>query len=129
MLKSFGKFPAARRCVPVAAACLFLLFQVVSQPHRVHHVFETPRHGHSDMVLADAGNGHDHPANIPDQRPCVIQSAAKKSQTDQVKPVQILSVQMIFGTIGRPSARWLQSFSFSLFFQRAPPAQRSLLNS
>jgi hypothetical protein len=123
MLKSLPKFSATCRCASIVLSSLFLLFQVATQPHRVHHFFEAPSHAHSHTIVADTDSNYDHNRNIPTQGPCVIQSAAKNSHIGQVQLVQIVSMELKFGTIGSALTQRIQDYSFSPFLRRAPPSE------
>jgi hypothetical protein len=121
MRESVRKFSATCRCVSIALSFLFPIFLVATQPHRVHHFFETLNHAHADTIIAEEDCEHHHDQTVPAQTRCVIQSAAQNSHLGQVQLTQIPLLEST-GTAGNADlTQWIQNFSFSAFLRRAPP--------
>ncbi len=115
------KFSATCRCVSIALSFLFLSFLIATQPHRVHHFFESLNPIHSNAIVAEDDCEHHHSQNVPAQTTCVIQSAAENSHLGQAHLVQFPFVESIFETRNSDSIQRIPYFSFSPFLQRAPP--------
>lgn len=122
MLTSVRKFSATCRCTAVVSSALFVVFLVVTQPHRVHHFFEFLNHTHSDSIVAGDDCEHGHDEHAPAQTHCVIQSAAHNSHLGQVQLVQIPFVESAFETRNAEPTQRIQHVSFHAFLRRAPPA-------
>jgi hypothetical protein len=121
MFSSVRKFSATCRCTAVASSALFVVFLLVTQPHRVHHFFEFLNHTHSDSIVAGDDCEHDHDEDVPAQTRCVIQSAAQNSHLSQVQLVQIPFVESAFEIRNAELTQRIQYFAFYPFLRRAPP--------
>jgi hypothetical protein len=121
MRDSVRTFSATCRCVSITLSFLFLIFLVATQPHRVHHFFESLNPTHSNAIVAEDDCQHHHSQSLPAQTTCVIQSAAQNSHLGQVHLVQIPFVESTFETTNSDSIQRIPYFSFSPFLQRAPP--------
>ena len=129
MFNSLRKVSATCRCTAIAISFLFLIFLVGTQPHRVHHFFDSLNHTHSHTIVAADDCEHDHKQNIPAQTGCVIQSTAQNSHLGQVQLVQIPFVESASETKNAELTQRIQYFSFSPFLRRAPPIDALFLNS
>jgi hypothetical protein len=126
-IKKISAYTPALRLGAVAA---FLLFLIISAPHRVHHFFEQfPASEESDAahVVADEhADDHPHdrehkPARGSQQTDCVVLATAQHSHAAAVQPFEVQFVQR-FVTYALDS-RLTSALKFdpSPCSQRAPP--------
>ncbi len=122
MRDSVRKFSATCRCLSIALSFLFLIFLVTTQPHRVHHFFESLNGAHSVTIVAEDDCEHEHSQKLPAQTTCAIQSAAQNSHLGQAQLAQIPFVESTFETSNAELTQRIPYFSSSPFLQRAPPS-------
>jgi hypothetical protein len=109
--------PACTRCLALALSSLFLLFLSVSQPHRVHHFFESQGHSHNDTD----SHRHDQRQDKSNHTDCVLQSVAQNCHLGQAELFALPFVESrleLFEPQISPSIDLFPAFSV---LQRAPP--------
>jgi hypothetical protein len=121
MFNSLRKRSATRRCASIVISFLFLIFLVGTQPHRVHHLFETLSYVYPPIVFAADDLDHDHTPYVPAQSGCVIQTTAQNSHMGQPELSQIPFIESAFGPITPALTQPIHYFSFAPFLRRAPP--------
>jgi hypothetical protein len=107
------------RCLALALSSLFLLFLSFSQPHRVHHFFES--HVYSHDHTQGHSHGHDQRQNKPERTDCVVQSVAQNCHLGQAELFALNFVEShleLFEPQINPSIDLFPCFAF---LQRAPP--------
>jgi hypothetical protein len=121
MSKSFRTAAGIRSYTHLTLASLFLLFLVLSQPHRVHHFFEAQ--GHAPEAIEFDSENHDHgeEENKPAQAECVFQSVAQNCHLGQAALVQLSSAELMIRTFHAQPAPWINPFAHFAFLRRAPP--------
>jgi hypothetical protein len=124
MKKLRKKTSAVSRCSALAISSFFLLFLSLSQPHRVHHFFESHDHPHDET--RGESESHDHggqsPAK-PARTDCLVLSVTQNCQVGQVDLVQLAFVESHLELFHPEAIPWVDSFASFFFLQRAPPDQ------
>jgi hypothetical protein len=104
----------------VLSVAAFGFFLVASAPHRVHHFFENQRHSHDQARANNAEHDHDHDRpSLP--TPCVILAVSQNCQLGQAETVELSFLFSVIEATDSPSIPWRDPFTFTVFFQRAPP--------
>jgi hypothetical protein len=121
MIRPRARISAFRRCVVLTSGSLFLLFLSLSQPHRVHHLFEGLGHVH-DTTQVDTDN-HNHGENPakPAQTDCAIQSVAQNCHAGQAESVEFYHFVPLHESFDLPIAPLIDPLIFESLLQRAPP--------
>jgi hypothetical protein len=116
---SFTKVLDLKRRFALGVSALFILALTASQPHRVHHFFDSSEWQHHGE--GDSSRHHSKPPAKTNQSECVVQAV---SQHCSAIPVELATLP-ILGTnveISHPVlSRWVHRFVSSPFSQRAPP--------
>ena len=123
MKKLRERTAAFKRFLALSLSSTFVLFLTLSQPHRVHHSFESPSHSH-DETQVDS-ESHDHGGESPTrpaQTDCVVQSVTQNSQVGQVELVKLPFVESHVPSFDPQKSPWVDSFTFFSCLQRAPPS-------
>src|SRR5262245_35198869 len=123
MKKSPDRVSPLRRCTALALGSLFVLFLSFSQPHRVHHFFESLDHTHAATQFDSENNNHDQDQTKPAQTDCVLQSVAQNCQLGQIELVELRFVESLFDALQPRATTWVDLFTSFPFFQRAPPKE------
>jgi hypothetical protein len=126
-MTSLGQIFTAKRCFSLVLSSLLLVFLISSQPHRVHHLFES--HGDShDPIQVDSDKHDQHQdQSKPAQTDCVLKSIAQNCHLGQVDLVT-LSLSQTNRQLFHPRVDpQVDSFAAFQFLQRAPPKNTLLL--
>jgi hypothetical protein len=96
-----------------------LLFLSLSQPHRVHHFFESHVHSHDNSH----GDSHRHSQrqNKPAQADCVVQSVAQNCHLGQNPLLALPFVELHFKPLEPRKNPTIDLFPSFSVLQRAPP--------
>jgi hypothetical protein len=123
MKKLCERTAASSRFLAVFLSSTLVLFLSLSQPHRVHHSFESDSHSHDETQGDSESNDHggESPAK-PAQTDCVVQSVTQNSQVGQVELVKLPFVESHVPSFDPQKSPWVDSFTFFSFLQRAPPS-------
>ena len=121
MNESPKRVSAFRRCTVLALGSLFLLFQSLSQPHRVHHFLRAMVTHTMKLRLIQTITSQDRDQTKPAQANCVLQSVAQNCQLGQVELVELRFVESLLEAFQPKATPWVDSFTSFPFFQRAPP--------
>ena len=115
--------PAFARCFALALSSFFLLFLSLSQPHRVHHFFESQGHSHNDTQ----GDSHRHGQrqNKPAQTDCVVQSVVQNCHLGQAPLAALPFVEARLNSFEPQVISSIDLFFSFSFLQRAPPENRT----
>jgi hypothetical protein len=123
MKKSPKRTGAFRRCIALALSSLFLLFLSLSQPHRVHHLFEGYTHSHDEPQVDSDSHDHGQDQTKPAQTDCVVQSVMQNCHLGQVELVNLPFVESHLESFHPQASQWVDLFTSFPFFQRAPPKE------
>jgi hypothetical protein len=116
---------AFSRFFALSLSSTFVLFLSLSQPHRVHHSFESHSHSHDETHVDSQSHDHGGESPIQPAEPnCVIQSVTKNSQVGQVELAKSPFVESDVPSFDPQKSPWVDSFTFFSFLQRAPPKPR-----
>jgi hypothetical protein len=121
MKKSPKRTAAFRRCIALTLSSLFLLFLIVSQPHRVHHLFEAHGHSHDKTQVDSENHDHGQDQTKPAQADCVVQSVAQNCHLGQVELVKLSFIESHVESFIPQTSQWVDSFVSFPFLPRAPP--------
>jgi cytochrome P450 len=121
MKESPKRTAAFRRCIAFTLSSLFLLFLSVSQPHRVHHLFEAHGHSHDETQVDSENHDHGQDQTKPAQTDCVVQSVAQNCHLGQAELVELPFVESHLQSFHPRTSQWVDLFTAFPFLQRAPP--------
>ena len=116
-----GRASPVVRGAAISFAALFLLFLSVSQPHRVHHFFESYAHSHSKPEVDAENHDHGDDQTKPAQPDCAVQSVAQNCHLGQAELVALPFIESHLESFEPQTNQWVDLFTSSSFFQRAPP--------
>ena len=118
-MNSFENVVNWKRRLALAVSALFILALTASQPHRVHHVFESSEW--QQHAEPDSSHHHSKTPVKTDQSECVLQAVSQHCSA--------ISVELAPLPIGGSAVRisdpvlnlWVYRLLSSPFSQRAPP--------
>ena len=110
-----------RRFIALALSSSFLLFLSLSQPHRVHHLFEALGHSHDDPQVDSENQDHGQDQTKPAQPDCAVQSVAQNCHLGQAALVALPFIESHSESFEPQTNQWVDLFTSFSFFQRAPP--------
>jgi hypothetical protein len=109
------------RYTALGVSSLFLLFLSLSQPHRVHHFFESDGYSHDKPRANSDNHHHDQRPNKPVQTDCVVQSVAQNCHLGQAALVELPFVESHLELFTPQLNQQVDLFTSFSVFQRAPP--------
>ena len=121
MKKSPERNSAFRRWIAFGSGSLFLLFLSLSEPHRVHHLFESFGHPRNETQVDSDNRDHGRDQTKPTQANCALQSVAQNCHLGQVELVDLPFVESHLESFDPQTNRWVDLFTSFPFLQRAPP--------
>jgi hypothetical protein len=107
------------RFASVLFSSWFLLFLNYSQPHRVHHFFETQSSARGQN-RSEGHHGHDHNRSSPQPR-CVVLAVSQNCHIGQVETIELSFILSVIEAAAAPSVARMEPITFTSFLQRAPP--------
>jgi hypothetical protein len=110
---------ALGRCFALAVSSLFLLLLSFSQPHRVHHFFES--YGYSHDGTQGHSHHHDQRQNKPFRTDCVVQSMAQNCHLGQNALFALPFVEAHLKPLEPRKDPTIDLFPSFSVLQRAPP--------
>ncbi len=126
MTKSPKRVSSFRRFTALVSCSLFLLFLSLSQPHRVHHFFESLGHTHDETGVDSDHHDHDQDRTKPAQTDCVVQSVAQNCHLGQAELTGLPFVESPLQSFHPQTSQWVDVFTAFPFLQRAPPKDTHL---
>src|SRR5687767_8287076 len=115
-----GRTSAISRYASILFSSLFLLFLSFSQPHRVHHVFETQAQTEHQAHPGSENDHHPEDAPQPIESECLVLTIAQNSYLGQVDSVGFTLVFSSVQATHLQSIPSIERFTLTSFFQRAP---------